>query len=201
MLAFEILIDRWELALSLTSAFLVGTVAGLLFLAVNRDKALKLAEKLQRLRKPVIKFLFETLKKPQGAFRAVLLIFAVNLIGGAVLWATVGGSLIVLPFLWLALLGLLVVLVSARYREVLPMTLAVVPFEIGAFIVASTGGVNIGINLFFNGDVSLALREWITLFYTLVIPLQFIGAFFEGTMTHRVYVVQRKPLPEWLLKD
>ncbi|MEW6189036.1 MAG: hypothetical protein AB1466_02820 [Actinomycetota bacterium] len=125
----------------------------------------------------------------------------INLIGGAGFWASLGGILMGPPFLWLALLGLLVVLVVARYQERLPIAVPVVPFEIGAFIVASTGGVNMGINIFFGGDVGLAVREWAVLFYTLVIPLQFIGAFFEGVMAHRVYMVQRKPLPEWLLEE
>jgi len=108
--------------------------------------------------------------------------------------------LIVIPFLWLALLGLLVVLVVRRYPERLVIAIPVVPFEIGAFIVAGAGGINIGINLFFSGDIGLAIKEWITLFCNLVIPLQFIGAFFEGILAHRVYIVKRKPLPEWLLK-
>ena len=201
MLDFQILINRWELVLALTSAFLAGAVAGLMFLAINKDKALKFGVKLDKLRKPVVKILFKILKKPQGALKAVLFIFVVNLLGGAGMYATVVGSLIIPPFLWLALIGLLVVLVVARYPERLPIAVPVVPFEVGAFIIASAGGVNIGINLFFGGDVGLAIREWVTLFYTLVIPLQFIAAFFEGILLHRVYIVQRKPLPEWLSKD
>jgi hypothetical protein len=130
-----------------------------------------------------------------------LFIFVVNLLGGAVLWATASGLLIIPPFLWLALIGLLVVLVVAKEPQRLPIAIPVVPFEVGAFIVAATGGVNIGISLFLGGDAGLAIREWLTLFYTLVIPLQFIAAFFEGILAHRVYIVQRKPLPEWLLED
>ncbi|MCL0057876.1 hypothetical protein M1N05_02265 [Dehalococcoidales bacterium] len=201
MLAFEILIDRWQLALFVTFAFLIGAMAGLVFLAINKDKALKFGVKLDQHRKPVIKPLFEIVKKPRGALKAVLFIFVVNLLGGAGLWATASGLLIIPPFLWLAMIGLLVVLVVARYPERLPIAVPVVPFEVGAFIIAATGGVNIGINLFFGGDVGLAIREWITLFYTLIIPLQFIAAFFEGILVHRVYIVQQKPLPEWLSED
>ncbi|MCL0049180.1 hypothetical protein M1O13_04675 [Dehalococcoidia bacterium] len=201
MLAFEILIDRWQLALFVTFAFLIGAMAGLMFLAINKDKALKFGVKLERHRKPVIKPLFEILEKPRGALKAVLFIFVVNLLGGAGLWATASGLVIIPPFLWLAMIGLLVVLVVARYPERLVIAVPVVPFEVGAFIIAATGGVNIGINLFFGGDVGLAIREWLILVYTLVIPLQFIAAFFEGILVHRVYIVQQKPLPEWLSED
>ncbi|MEN4007450.1 MAG: hypothetical protein PQ975_10930 [Methanobacterium sp.] len=201
MLAFEILINNWELVLALIVAFLTGAVAGLMFLAINKDKALKFGVKLDKQRKPVIKILFKILEKPQGALKAVLFIFVVNLLGGAVLWATVSGLLIIPPFLWLASIGLLVVLVVAKEPQRLPIAIPVVPFEVGAFIVAATGGVNIGISLFLGGDVGLAIREWLTLFYTLVIPLQFIAAFFEGILAHRVYIVQRKPLPEWLSEN
>ncbi len=201
MLAFQILINRWELVLALTAAFLAGAVAGLMFLAINKDKALKFGVKLDKLRKPVVKIIFEILEKPQGAFKAVLFIFVLNLLGGAVLWATVSGLLIIPPFLWLALMGLLVVLVVAKEPQRLPIAIPVVPFEVGAFIVAATGGVNIGINLFFGGDIVLAIREGLTLFYTLVIPLQLIAAFLEGILAHRVYIVQRKPLPEWLSEN
>jgi uncharacterized membrane protein SpoIIM required for sporulation len=201
MLAFEILINNWELVLALIVAFLTGAVAGLMFLAINKDKALKFGVKLDKLRKPVIKVLFEILEKPQGALKAVLFIFVVNLLGGAGLWATASGLLIIPPFLWFVLTGLLVVLVVVKEPQRLPIAIPVVPFEIAAFLVAATGGVNIGINLFFGGDVGLAIREWIILVYTLVIPLQFIAAFLEGILAHRVYIVQRKPLPEWLSKD
>jgi uncharacterized membrane protein SpoIIM required for sporulation len=201
MLAFQILINRWELVLSLTFAFLAGVGSGLMFLAINKDKALKFGVKLDKLRKPVVKILFKILEKPQGVLKAVLFIFVLNLLGGAVLWATVSGLLIVPPFLWLALLGLLVVLVVAKEPQRLLIAIPVVPFEIGAFIIAATGGVNMGINLFFSGDIVLAIREWLTLFYTLVIPLQFIAAFLEGILVHRVYIVQRKPLPEWLSEN
>ncbi|MEN4007452.1 MAG: hypothetical protein PQ975_10920 [Methanobacterium sp.] len=201
MLAFEILINNWELVLALTLAFLAGAVAGLIFLIINKIKALKFGVKLDKQRKPVVKILFKILEKPQGALKAVLFIFVTNLLGGAGLWATASGFLIIPPFLWLALIGLLVVLVVAKEPQRLPIAIPVVPFEVGAFIVAATGGVNIGISLFLGGDAGLAIREWLTLFYTLVIPLQFIAAFFEGILAHRVYIVQRKPLPEWLSEN
>jgi len=201
MSAFEILINRWELTVALTVTFLVGAMTGLMFLVINKNKALKFGVKLDKLRKPAVKIIFKILEKPQSAFKAVLFIFVLNLIAGAGLWSTGSGLLIIPPFLWLALLGLLTVLVIAKEPQRLPIAIPVVPFEIAAFIVAATGGVNIGISLFFGGDAGLAIREWITLFYTLVIPLQFIAAFLEGILAHRVYIVQRKPLPEWLLED
>ncbi|MEN4020163.1 MAG: hypothetical protein PQ967_05755 [Methanobacterium sp.] len=176
-------------------------MAGLIFLIINKIKALKFGVKLDKQRKPVVKILFKILEKPQGALKAVLFIFVTNLLGGAGLWATASGFLIIPPFLWLALIGLLVVLVVAKEPQRLPIAIPVVPFEVGAFIVAATGGVNIGISLFLGGDAGLAIREWLTLFYTLVIPLQFIAAFFEGILAHRVYIVQRKPLPEWLSEN
>ncbi|MEW6654331.1 MAG: hypothetical protein AB1394_12825, partial [Bacteroidota bacterium] len=152
MFAFQILINRWELVLALTAAFLAGAAAGLMFLVINKDKALRFGVKLDKFRKPVVKILFKILEKPQGVLKAVLFIFVVNLLGGAVFWSTVSGLLIVPPFLWMALIGLLVVLVVAKEPQRLPITIPVVPFEIGAFIIAATGGVNIGINLFFGGD-------------------------------------------------
>jgi len=201
MLTFQILIDRWELLLALTAAFLAGAIAGLIFLAISKEKALKFGVKLDKLRKPVARLLFKILEKPQGTLKAVLFIFVLNLLGGVFLHATVGGVLIIPPFLQLALLGSFVVLVLAKEPQRLPIAIPVIPFEIAAIIVAATGGVNIGISLFFGGDVGLAIREWLTLFYTLVIPLLFIAAFLEGVLAHRVYIVQRKPLPEWLSED
>ena len=91
MLAFQILINRWELVLALTFAFLTGAVAGLLFLAIDKDKALKFGVKVDKLRKPAAKIIFKLLKKPQGVFKTVLFIFGLTLINGAVLWATGSG--------------------------------------------------------------------------------------------------------------
>ena len=137
-----------------------------------------------------------------------MFIFVVNLLGGAGLYATLGGSLIVPPFLWLALLGFLIVLVIAKEPQRLPIAILVTPFEIGAFIVAATGGVNIGISLFFGGDLGLAIREWLILFYTLVIPLLFIAALLEGMLVTYLATPQIKNKllgcgrsPLWLIES
>ncbi|MEW6189035.1 MAG: hypothetical protein AB1466_02815 [Actinomycetota bacterium] len=76
MSVIRILINRWELTLSLTLAFLAGTMLGLILLAVNKDRALKLGENLDKSRKSVVKIIFEILGKPHGAFKAVLCILS-----------------------------------------------------------------------------------------------------------------------------
>lgn len=201
MEALNILFAKWELLLILIGAFVVGFGGGEILFAVSKVKALKWAERLDSLRKPIIKILYKILHHPYGSFKAVMFIFGVNLTIAAFFHHTVGGTLIVPPFLILALAGLLVSLVMKKYPERLPLVIVVVPFEIGAFVVAAVGGVGIGLNFFSGGDVWLAIREWATLFFTLVIPLQFIAAFWEGVLLHRLFVVQGRAWPEWLFDD
>ena len=69
MLAFEILIDQWELVMTLIGSFLFGALVGVIFLAINKDKAVKFGVKLDKLRRPAAKIIFNFLKKPWGVFK------------------------------------------------------------------------------------------------------------------------------------
>lgn len=201
MLALSILFDKWALLLALISAFVVGFLGGETLFKLNKVKALDWADRLDRTRELLIKRLYKILHQPHGNLRAAMFIFGVNLAIGAFGHHTVGGILIVPSFLILAVIGLLASLTMKKYPERLSLIVVVVPFEIGAYVVAAVGGVGIGLNVFGSGDVWLAIREWATLFITLVVPLQFIAAFFEGVLLHRLFVVQGRPWPRWLFDE
>lgn len=203
MVILNILLDKWELLSALISAFIVGFLGGEAFFRLSKVRALNWAERLDSLggRKPLFKIIYKILRQPHGALKTILFIFGVNLTLGALLYHTVGGILIAPPFFNLIAGGLLVSLTMKRYPERVPLYVIVVPFEISAYIIAAVGGVGIGLNLFGGGNVAFAVWEWITLFTTMVMPIQFIAAFFEGILLHRLFVVQGRPWPQWLFDE
>lgn len=200
MTALDILLEKWDLFLALVGAFIVGFVGGEILFRVKKVKALEWAEQLDSRRKFVAKPLFKIVQQSRGMIKAVFFIFGVNLIGAAFFAHTVCGVLIVIPFIHLALAGLLISLVMRRYPERLPLVI-LIPFEIGAFVVAGVGGVSIGLSVFTGGDTLIAIREWATLFFIIVIPLQFIAAFGEAVLLHRLFILQGRPWPQWLLEE
>ncbi|GFP35169.1 hypothetical protein HKBW3S43_00961 [Candidatus Hakubella thermalkaliphila] len=106
MSALYILLEKWELFLALIGAFAVGFVGGKILFILSKVKALEWAERLDSARKPLVKPLYKILHLPCGAFKGVMFIFGVNLTIEAFFHHTVGGILIVLPSLILALAGL-----------------------------------------------------------------------------------------------
>lgn len=124
------------------------------------------------------------------------MIFIINLFGGALIWSTIGGFLIIIPFLHHMITGFLTGMVVKRYPErVNWLTVPNIIFEIGAFMCAAIGGIHIGLSIFSGGNVYFAVGEWRLIFVTVVIPLQFLAAIFEGVLINRVFVIERKPWP------
>jgi len=196
----EILIDHWKLALILTAVFLGAVFGTWVLLAANRDRALRLADKLDRKRKNST-LLYKVLLEPHGALKATIFVFVNNLLASLLLFS-LGGLLLVPPPLYLVLAGRLGVLILAKYPERRkPALLLVVPIEVGAFILASMGGMGVAMSLLTGGDVTLAGREWMRLFLDLAVPLLFIAAVFEGVGLHRIYIRGGTPLPEKVLRS
>ncbi|MHC4414442.1 MAG: hypothetical protein ACYS0G_04075 [Planctomycetota bacterium] len=195
MVALRIVMDEWPLVVGLLLSFLAGVILGLATCVRDRERARRLGEELDA-RRTSTRPVYRLVQRRHGAWRAAFYILVANLLGGALLRSSVGGLFILPPFLWLVVLGRLLVLTLARYRERRFYAVPVVPFELAAFIVASVGGIGITRSLFLGEGAGLALKEWAILFGTLVVPLQLVGALLEGILIHRTYVVQRKPLPE-----
>jgi hypothetical protein len=201
MSVLDIFASKWQLVLVLVSALAFGLALGQILFALNKEKAFSLLDWLDTKRKPFIRILYRLLYQPHGIVKAIAFIFVVNLFGASLFHHTIGGLLIIPPFLLLFAGGLLVSLIVRRYPERLLITVVVVPFEFGAFVVAATGGVSIGVSLWSSGEVVLAIREWAILFSTMVIPLQFLNAFWGGILAHRLFVIQGNPWPQWLFDE
>jgi hypothetical protein len=192
----NILVEKWQLVFSLFSAFVVGLVIGQIIYTWDKDRAFRLVDWLDARRKPFVKMLYNLLHQSHGVMKAIAFIFAVNLLVASLLHHTVGGLLLAPPFFLLLTGGLLVSLLVRKYPERLLMTSVVAPFEFGAFIVAATGGVNMGMSLWGHGETALAFRQWATLFFELVVPLQFFNALWEG-----LFAFHSKSWPQYLYDD
>ena len=195
MLALNILLDDWPLVLALVVTFVVGLVVAMLLFVLDKERAFHVVGALDMRRQSLIKMLHRLLLQPRGIMKAMAFIFAVSLFGASLFQHTLGGLVIVPPFIFLSTGGLLVGLLVQRYPERRLITAVVAPFEIGAFVVAATGGIGIGLQLWSGGDVAAAVQEWAIPFVTLVIPLQFLNALSEAVLAHRQFVVQNRTWP------
>ena len=193
MSALEILANKWQLALALFLAFASGLAAGQIIFWINKEKAFNLVDWLDAKRKPFIQILYNLLKQPHGVVKSIGFIFGVNLLGASLLQHTLGGLLIAPPFVYLFIGGLLISLIVRRYPERLLITVIVAPFEFGAFVIAATGGVNMGLSLWGGKEIAIALQDWAVLFLVLVVPLQFLNGLLEGWLAHRLFISQKKP--------
>jgi hypothetical protein len=201
MLALNILLADWPLVLALVVAFVVGLMIALLLFVLDKERALRVVDALDMRRQSLIKRLHRLLLQRRGIMKAMAFIFAVNLFGASLFQHTLGGLLIIPPFIFLFTGGLLVGLLVQRYPERRVITAVVAPFEFGAFVVTATGGIGIGLQLWSGGDVASAVHEWAILFVTLVIPLQFLNALSEAVLAHRQFVVQNRAWPSWSQDD
>jgi len=193
MTIMEILVNKWPVVLALVLAYLIGLAMGQIIFVINKDKAFIVLDWLDAKRKPIVRILYNLLHQPQGAVKAIAFIFAVNLLGASLLQHTLGGLLIAPPFFYLFIGGLLISIIVRRHPERFLITMIVAPFEFSAFVIAATGGVNMGLSLWGGKEIALAFQEWSKLFVTLVIPLQFLGAFWEGWLGYRQFIIQKKP--------
>jgi hypothetical protein len=201
MLALNILHDKWPLALALVAALGAGLVVGQLLFMLDKDRAFRVVDALDKRRQPLIMLLYQLLHQSKGIMKAMAFIFAVNLLGASLFQHSIGGLLIIPPFIFLVTGGLLIGLPVHRYPERRMITAVVAPFEFGAFVIAATGGISIGLALWSGGDVALAVQEWAVLFVTLVVPLQLLNAFWEAVLAHRQFVVQKRAWPARLQDD
>lgn len=196
MSALGIVADRMGLLVVYVMVFLVSYLSAEVFYRVRRDRAIAWGIRLDKGRKPLIRIIHRAMNKRYGILHAVVVIFLINLAGGALIWSTIGGILIVFPFLHSALIGFLVNLVLKIYPErrhwlVVPNVL----FEVGAFMVAALGGVSIGLSILGGTGVSLAVQQWAVLFFRVVVPLQIVAAICEGLLLHQIHFVRKHPWP------
>jgi len=196
MSAFAILSDRIELLLIFIVVFIVFYLAAEIFYMIRKDQAIAWGEKLDSARKPLIRIICTNMNKRYGILRAAAVIFLMNIVGGSLLWSTIGGIFIVFPFLHYIFIAFLVNLALKMYPErrhwlVIPNTI----FEVAAFMVAALGSVHIGLSILSRGDISLAISQWAVLFVIFVIPLQIIAAVFEGLLLYRIHIVSKHPWP------
>jgi len=196
MSPLEVLAGKWQLMLSLAVVFVSGVAVGQVIFIANNAMAFRLLDWLDAKRKPVIQILHGLLYSRHGVAKAVGFIFAVNLLGASFLQHSLGGLIVAPPFIFLFTGGLLISLLVRRYPERLLITAVVAPFEFGAFMIAATGGVGIGLSLWRGGATSLAVHQWAVLFVALVVPLQVLNAFLEAWLAHRQFVVQDRPWPQ-----
>ncbi len=194
--ALAIVSERMGLLFIFVWIFIASYLGAEFIYRTRKAQATEWGEKLDGGRKPLIGLIYKNMKKPCGFFRAVVIMFVINLFGGAFLWSTIGGIFIVFPFVHYILIGFLVNLALKRFPErkhwlVIPNII----FEVGAFMVAALGSVQVGLSIVGGGDISLAVYQWSLVFVKLVIPLQIIAAIFEALLLHQIHVVKKHPWP------
>lgn len=202
MNSFKILIENWKIIVMLFSLFIISYICGQILFIVNKDFALKILEKLDSPREKIVKIICKYLFMPYGVVRAIIFIFFVNIIGGALIWSSIGGVFLVIPFIHNIMTGSLTGLVLKKYPErVNWLTLFNVFFEISAFICAAVVGIQIGMSILGTANVYLSITKWSEVFLTVVIPIQFIGAVFEGLLFKKLFIEKNIPLPYGLSID
>lgn len=191
-----VVIDRVELILILLACLAAGVLAGMVIIKVNSKKAKQWGEKLDSLRKIHITAIKTLIEQQLGRLKTGVFIFGLNLMGGSLLQFTIGGIIVILPFLILFYSGVLVTLVGFRYPERFNWIFTLVCItEFGAYIIAAAGGVSVGLSIFAGGNILLALREWALLFAFIVVPLQIVQAFSEAFLIHRVFIKEDHKWP------
>ena len=196
MSALAILSERSMLLLIFVMIFLVSYLAAEIFYRLRREQALALGEKLDSGRKPLIRIIYQNMEKSHGIFRAAAIMFLINIVGGALIWSTIGGVFIIFPFLHYIILAFLINLALKIYPErrhwiVVPNII----FEVAAFMVAAVGSVYIGLSIFGRGDITLAVYQWGVLFIKLVVPLQISAAIAEALLLRQIHYVKKHPWP------
>jgi len=194
--ALEIVRAEWMLVASFAAVFTVGYVAAEVLCIIDRDRTVRVGTSLDGGRKRLIAVVHDNIYKDFGVVRAILVIFAINFVGGALFWSTLGGMLIVFPFVHYALLGFLISSVSKAYPERFNwLTVGNIVLEVGAFMVAAVGGIRLGLSVFVGGEPLAALARWANLLFVLVIPSLLIAAVFEGFLFRRLHMVEGRPWP------
>lgn len=202
MNTIEILARERVLLFAFILVLLCGFLTGEIIYRLKKEKALKLGEKLDGSRDVHIRIIYNNITKSYGVLRVIIVIFAMNLLGGALIWSSIGGILIVIPFLHYALIGFLTNLVLKRYPERMKwITIPNILFEVAAFMVAAVGGIGIGLSIWGAGNVYVAFKEWSILFITIVVPFQLIAAIFEGFLFKRIYIIEKHPWPREISKE
>ncbi len=201
MSSLQVLYGDWKLIIILLSLFIVSYIFGKILYVSNINLALNIIEKLDTPRKKIVKIICKNLFMPYGVIRIIFIIFVVNLFGGAFIWSSIGGVLLVIPFIHNIMTGTLTGILLKRYPErVNWVTFFNIVFEIGAFICAAIGGIRIGLSILGYGNVLSSIVSWSMIFFTVVIPLQFVGAIFEGFLFKILYIEKNISLPYGLVK-
>ncbi|WP_105620023.1 hypothetical protein [Vallitalea okinawensis] len=198
----ELLSSNKLMLLVLSLMFFTGLVLGEIIFRINKEKALKWGNKLDSKRDVFITIVHKNMLKSYGVLRVIIIIFGINLFGGALIWSSIGGIFVVFPFIHYILIGFLTNLVLKRFPERKNwLTVPNIILEVAAFIIAAVGGINIGLSIWGNGNIYLAVRDWGVLFITLVIPCQLIAAIFEGFLFRKIHIIEKHPWPREISKE
>ncbi|MFW6237978.1 MAG: hypothetical protein ACOC5A_01950 [Halanaerobiales bacterium] len=193
---FNILLKRSSILLWLLASTVLGAMAGGMVILLCRNAALRWGKKLDVQRRPVINAVHKIIEGKWGVGLSGSFIFGHNLAAGSLLSCTLGGLSVVWPFAWLFFTALLTVFVLYRYPERFNfLSLVVIVFEFGAYIVAAVGGVSIGLSIFGSGSTVTAFRDWTLLFARGVVPFQLIQGYSEAFLFNKVFVVDGIPWP------
>ncbi len=175
MSSLQVLYGDWKLIIILLSLFIVSYIFGKILYVSNINLALNIIEKLDTPRKKIVKIICKNLFMPYGVIRIIFIIFVVNLFGGAFIWSSIGGVLLVIPFIHNIMTGTLTGILLKRYPR-------------------------IGLSILGYGNVLSSIVSWSMIFFTVVIPLQFVGAIFEGFLFKILYIEKNISLPYGLVK-
>lgn len=202
MSALALLSSNKLLVFVLSCMFVCGLALGELIYRINKEKAISWGNKLDSKRDVFINLIHKNILKPYGLLRIIVIIFGINLFGGAFIWSTIGGILVVFPFIHYIVIGVLTNLVLKRFPERKNwLTVPNIIFEVAAFIFAAVGGINIGLNILGQDNIYGAIMDWGILFITLVIPCQILAAVFEGFLFRKIHIIDRHPWPRGISKE
>ena len=154
---------------------------------------------------PVSRWLHVWSRKPKercvrrgSELGVTLLIFANNLVLGALVTKTLYGVIFIIPYLTTVWAGLVQGTLMYRPKQKGHNLLdAVVFLEFGGYVVAAAGGINLGLSLIFSllqrsmDPLILAVRE-LGPIYAVVAVMLLAGAFLEG----RVFMGMMRRLPD-----
>jgi hypothetical protein len=194
--SFEIIFENLFLLVVLILIFLVAYIIAEIFWNFNEQKAISVADILDKGRKKHICFIRKQMEKPNGMFRVTITIFIFNFFGGILIWSTIGGLLIIFPFLHMSIVGFLVNLVLKRYPERKHwLTIPNIIFEIGAIVFTAIGGINLGISIWVGLETHDYFLQYKVLLLQITIPFLFIAAICESFLFRYIHIIKKHPWP------
>jgi hypothetical protein len=192
----EIILKNWLLIVLLITLFFIAYISAEIFWNVNKKKAIQIGEILDQGRKKHIQFIHKQMDKTYGIIRVTITIFIFNFFGGIVLWATLGGLLVIFPFMHLLIAGFLVNLALKRYPERKHWLLFPnIIFEIGAIVVIAASGIKLGLNIWSGEEIQIYIIQYKILLFQIAIPFLFIAAICESFLFRHIHIIKGHPWP------